>query len=112
MLGMSVPTYDGTFPVDAYVFAERVGDLARQDSGQVPPLLGAAIAHEVGHLLLAGDAHTVTGIMSARWGPKENKDALMGVLTFSRYQSRQMRFDVRRRMSGSNQRSRALGSRW
>lgn len=108
MLGMSVPTYDGTFPMDAYVFAERIGDLAKQDRGPVPPLLGAAIAHEVGHLLLAGNAHTVTGIMGAQWGPKENKDALMGVLTFSRLQSRKMRFDVSQRMSGSNQRSLAF----
>ena len=105
MLGMALPTDDGSFPVDAYVFPERVGDLAKQDRGPVPPLLGAAIAHEVGHLLLAGNAHTITGIMSAQWGPKENKDALMGVLTFSRRQSGQIRADVSRRMSGSNQRS-------
>jgi len=105
ILGMSVPTSHGTFPVDAYVFPERVGVLAEQDRGPVSPLLGAAIAHEVGHLLLAGNAHTVTGIMSAQWGPKERKDALMGVLTFSRRQSEQIRADVRQRMSGSNQRT-------
>jgi hypothetical protein len=105
ILGMSLPTSPGTFPVDAYVFAERVGVFAEQDRGVVPPLLGAAITHEVGHLLLAGNAHTVTGIMSARWGPKEKKDALMGVLTFSRRESAQIRADVSRRMSGSNQRA-------
>jgi hypothetical protein len=104
MLGMSLLTSGGTFPVDAYVFAERVGVLAEQDRHAVPPLLGAAITHEVGHLLLAGNAHTVTGIMSAQWGPKEKKDSLMGVLTFSRSQSEQMRVDVSQRMSGSNQR--------
>ena len=103
MLGMSLPTSPGTFPVDAYVLAERVGVLAEQDRDPVAPLLGAAITHEVGHLLLAGNAHTVTGIMSAQWGPKEKKDALMGVLTFSRRQSEQIRADVSQRMSGSNQ---------
>lgn len=105
MLGMSVPTSNGTFPVDAYVFAERVGVFAKQDLCPVPPLLGAAITHEVGHLLLAGNAHTVTGIMSAQWGPKERKDTLMGVLTFSRRQSEQMRVDVSQRMTGSKQRA-------
>jgi hypothetical protein len=105
MLGMSLPTPHGTFPVDAYVFVERVGVLAEQDRSSMPPLLGAAITHEVGHLLLAGHAHTVTGIMSAQWGPKEKKDALMGVLTFSRRQSEQIRADVSQRMSGSNQRA-------
>jgi hypothetical protein len=105
ILGMSVPTSHGTFPVDAYVFAERVGIFAGQDCGPVSPLLGAAITHEVGHLLLAGNAHTVTGIMSAQWGPKEKKDALMGVLKFSRRQSEQIRADVNQRMSDSNQRT-------
>jgi len=105
ILGMSLPTSRGTFPVDAYVFAERVGVFAEQDRGPVLRLLGAAITHEVGHLLLAGNAHSVTGIMSAQWGPKEKKDALMGVLTFSRRQSEQIRADVRQRMSGSNQRT-------
>jgi hypothetical protein len=105
MLGMSLPTSRGTFPVDAYVFAERVRVFAEQDRDPVPPLLGAAITHEVGHLLLAGNAHTVTGIMSAQWGPKEKKDALMGVLTFSRRQSEQIRADVSQRMSGSIQRA-------
>ena len=105
MLGMSLPTSPGTFPVDAYVFAERVGVLGEQDRDRVPPLLGAAITHEVGHLLLAGNAHTVTGIMSAQWGPKEKKEVLMGVLRFSQRQSEQIRADVSQRMSGSNQRA-------
>jgi hypothetical protein len=105
MLGISVPTSRGTFPADAYVFTGRVVVFAEQDRSAVPPLLGAAITHEAGHLLLAGNAHTVTGIMSARWGPKEKKDALMGVLTFSRRQSEQIRADVSQRMSGSNQRA-------
>jgi hypothetical protein len=105
ILGMSLPTSPGTFPVDAYVFAERVGVLGEQDLDSAPRLLGAAITHEVGHLLLAGNAHTVTGIMSAQWGPKEKKYALMGVLTFSQRQSEQIRADVSQRMSGSNQRA-------
>lgn len=105
LLGMSLPTSQGTFPVDAYVFPERVSALAEQEPGPSPHLLGAAITHEVGHLLLAVNAHTVTGIMSAQWGPREKKDALRGVLTFSRRQSEQMRADVSQRMSGSNQRA-------
>ena len=103
MLGMSLPTSEGTFPVDAYVFAERVGVLAQQDQIPLPPLLGAAITHEVGHLLLANEAHTVSGIMRAQWGRRENNDALMGALRFSRGQSEQMRVNLNHRISGSNQ---------
>lgn len=105
MLGISLPTDDSSSPVDAYVLAERVSNLAKQDRVRMPPLLGAAIAHEVGHLLLAGDAHTLTGIMRAQWGPKENRDALMGVLRFSRKQSEKIRADVEQRMRGSHQRA-------
>jgi len=103
MLGVAVATSQGTFPVDAYIFAERVGFFVEQDRGQVSHLLGAAITHEVGHLLLAANVHTVNGIMSAQWGPREKKDALMGVLTFSTRQSEQIRADVRQRMSVSNE---------
>jgi hypothetical protein len=108
MLGTSLPTSDGTLPEDAYVFADRVGIFAGEDGDPVPPLLGAAMTHELGHLLLAGSAHTVNGIMSARWGTKEKHAALMGVLTFSRRQSEQIRADISRRMRGSNQRAQAL----
>ena len=110
-MGMSLPSSRGTFPVDAYVFPECVAIFAGEDRALVSPLLGAAITHEVGHLFLAGNAHTVTGLMSARWGPKEKKDALMGGLTFSRRQSEQIRADVSQRMSRSNQPSIAYDKR-
>jgi hypothetical protein len=108
MLGISLPSSRGALPEDAYVFADRVGVFAGENGDPLPPLLGAAITHEVGHLLLAGNAHTVTGIMRARWGPKQKKDALMGVLTFSQRQSEQIRADISRRMRGSNQRAQAI----
>jgi hypothetical protein len=97
MLGMSLPTSKGTFPADAYVFVERVARLGEQQGQPVPALLGAGIAHEIGHLLLGGEDHTVAGIMRAQLGPREMTDVTMGVLTFSSQQAQQMRADVRRR---------------
>lgn len=44
-------------------------------------LLGAVIAHEVGHLLF-GPAHAHSGIMSSRLGPREMKLAARGALVF------------------------------
>jgi hypothetical protein len=44
-------------------------------------LLGAVIAHELGHLLF-GPSHTHTGVMSARLGPKEMQLASRGELRF------------------------------
>jgi hypothetical protein len=44
-------------------------------------LLGAAMAHEIGHLLF-GAAHTRSGIMSERLGPREMALAARGALVF------------------------------
>ena len=34
-------------------------------------MLGCAIAHEVGHLLLGPSSHSAGGIMHGEWGSKE-----------------------------------------
>jgi hypothetical protein len=44
-------------------------------------LLGAAVAHEIGHLLF-GPAHAHSGVMSARLGPAEMRLAACGALRF------------------------------
>jgi hypothetical protein len=44
-------------------------------------LLGAAMAHELGHLLF-GPSHTHSGVMSPRLGPKEIELAARGELRF------------------------------
>lgn len=66
--------------MDAYVFVYRVAVPA---GGQVALLLGAAITHEVGYLLLADSGHTPTGIMTARWGAKEKRHVVGGADAWS-----------------------------
>ena len=46
-------------------------------------LLGAAMAHELGHLLF-GRSHTHSGVMSPRLGPKEMELAARGELRFEK----------------------------
>jgi hypothetical protein len=55
----------------ATVFLERVLAIAQRTA--VPPsaLLGRAIAHEVGHLLLGTNAHSRTGLMREVWTDAE-----------------------------------------
>jgi hypothetical protein len=62
-------------------------------------MLGCAIAHEVGHLLLGPSSHSAGGIMRGEWGPKELQLALMGKLLFASQQSKLIRAEARRRMS-------------
>jgi len=49
----------------AYVFYERLTHLARFRNRSVGTVIGIAIAHEVGHLLLSEHAHSRSGIMRA-----------------------------------------------
>ena len=53
----------------ATVFADRIALLA--DAAQIDPgiLLGRAMAHEIGHLLLGTTTHEARGLMRARWTP-------------------------------------------
>ena len=49
----------------AYVFYARLAEMARLRDRPVGSVIGIAIAHEVGHLLLGGHAHSRSGIMRA-----------------------------------------------
>jgi len=51
----------------ATVYVDRVDWLARRAQYPRAPLLGRAIAHEIGHLLLRSNAHTQTGLMREVW---------------------------------------------
>jgi hypothetical protein len=96
--GVAVSGRDGGFPTQAYVFADRVASFA--EDGMMPriPVLGAMMAHEIGHLLLGDRRHSPAGIMCGRWRPEHIKLALMGRLSFSPQQAEQMRREIRRRM--------------
>jgi hypothetical protein len=85
-------------PTLASVYYEYAVRLATSDK-EVPTILGCAIAHEVGHLLLGRNSHSGGGIMHGEWGPKEFRLALMGGLLFTSQQSRLIRAETRRRMN-------------
>jgi hypothetical protein len=66
-----------------------------------PPslVLGAAMAHEIGHLLLGPKAHSPRGIMSARIGCGELRLASRGELRFDPAEAGRMRSELSRRRS-------------
>ena len=51
----------------ATVYADRVSVMARAAGVDAAELLGRAMAHEVGHLLLGTNRHTQHGLMRASW---------------------------------------------
>ena len=57
----------------ATVYVERVEYLARVAGADLATLLGRAIAHEIGHLLLGHSAHGLHGLMRPLWTRDEVK---------------------------------------
>ena len=53
------------------VFPNIVWTVAHRASIDPSPLLGLAIAHEIGHLLLNTNSHAKTGLMRAGWSRNE-----------------------------------------
>ena len=51
----------------ATVYVDRVTLMADVAETDAASLLGRAIAHELGHLLLATNAHSASGLMRAQW---------------------------------------------
>lgn len=54
-------------------------------------LLGYAMAHELGHLLLGSNSHSPTGLMSADWRTADLIHMEQGGLLFNVEQSRKMK---------------------
>ena len=55
----------------ATVYADRVDWMAGRTGVDRHELLGRAIAHEIGHLLMASTAHGVNGLMRPVWSQSE-----------------------------------------
>jgi hypothetical protein len=51
----------------ATVYVDRVTSLARESGVDGSVLLGRALAHEIGHLLMGTNQHSRSGVMRARW---------------------------------------------
>jgi hypothetical protein len=89
-LGFAPSSEDGG--VLATIFFHRVEAVTK--GGPVAPVLGNAVAHELGHLLLGPNAHSPTGIMTAHWSREFLKLASRRFLRFTPEQAELMRARV------------------
>ena len=66
------------------------------ESSGVPAgiILGHAMAHELGHLLLRSMEHSQTGIIGSRWGKEELRLSETGRLLFTTGQAEAMRLGL------------------
>lgn len=91
-LGISYLNADGS-GCYSDVFLEPIQQLRREENYQLnlATLLGNVAAHEIGHLLLGTNSHSLTGIMRAGWHEAELASAAQRKLLFTEEQGRSMR---------------------
>jgi hypothetical protein len=78
------------------LFLDAVTEVARRYGAPVSEVLGIALAHEMGHVLLPPPSHSADGIMQATWEGDDLRHALLGELSFTVHQAAQMQDRLRR----------------
>jgi hypothetical protein len=73
------------------VYPDRVDTIAQRFGRDRGLLLGRAIAHELGHLLLGSTTHAATGLMRARWSGRPMQAPQPEDWLFSATEARQLR---------------------
>jgi len=87
----STPECPGVATCTSSVFYDRVTGLAQGANATLPALLGRAMTHEIGHLLLGANSHSRTGIMRPFWSGRDLSLNGRPYLLFTPEQSRQMK---------------------
>ena len=89
----------------AYVFYDSVEAVATKHiadtHANTAQILGHAIAHEIGHLLLNVQTHSAAGIMRGDWNLWDLRNASFGSLLFTPRQAKAIREEVGRRSIAS-----------
>jgi hypothetical protein len=87
---MGYAMVSGRFPTIASAFYHRAVELEAGRSGARAEILGGILAHEIGHLLLAENSHSETGVLRAEWGDEELRTIARGRLWFTGEQASRM----------------------
>ena len=90
--------------VHATIFYDRVEQLSRSSIPMptAATLLGAAMAHEIGHVLLDSCEHSPGGLMKSSWGPTEFRFLCTRGLHFTPQEGQVIRIGTLKRMHLEN----------
>jgi hypothetical protein len=89
-LGFAPIDPDGRATVIATVYYDVVERVARRTGLNARELLGRAMAHEIGHLLLRAPGHASSGLMRPLWRDEDLTQNRPGDWTFSEAERRQV----------------------
>ena len=81
----------------ANVFMDRVTDVGVVGELSAGRMLGHAIAHEIGHLLLGDNSHSAFGIMVATWSKQDLWRMSKGDLLFTHQEVTRIQAEVKHR---------------
>jgi len=95
LFGLATPYEDGG--VNAAVFYQHAQNFAKGGAASVAQILGHAMAHETGHLLLWSKSHSSIGIMKASWSRPDLRDIAMGHLAFTFQEAETIKGNIKTR---------------
>ena len=98
VLGLSFMPDPDRFAYSGFIFQDRVQLLAQRKYGTPQVILGHALAHELGHLLLGQGSHSRRGLMQLPWTDKVLRLASEARLVFSGEEAASIRRQVRARI--------------
>lgn len=81
------------------VYLDAVADVARRYGQPRGKVLGIALAHEIGHVLLPPPSHSTSGIMRSSWDSDAIRHAISGDILFTDRQAALMRDRLNNRPS-------------
>ncbi len=93
-LGSALACLQDEAGCSAEVFYQRVTEWAGSGDISVYQLLGHAMAHEIGHLLLGPNSHSRDGIMRPQWNPSDLRVIAQASLRFTPEQAAHLRAAV------------------
>lgn len=81
------------------VYLDAVADVARRYGQPLGKILGIALTHEIGHVLLPPPSHSASGIMRPSWEGDALRHAISGDIAFTDRQATLMRDRLSNRQS-------------
>lgn len=90
--GLALPYEEGG--VRAVVFYQHLQEFAKGGTASLAQVLGHAMAHEIGHLLLWSKSHDESSVMKESWSREDLREIARGHLTFTPQQAEVMKANL------------------